>query len=417
MNTDVQPAGIVGVIGAGTMGSGIAQLAARSGARTLLHDPIPEALARGLEKARDGLRKEAAKGRLTQEQAQGAGERLQTVDDLAAFAPCELVIEAVPERLELKHELYRQLSEIVGADCVLASNTSSLLITAIAAGASNPERVVGMHFFNPAPVMRLLEIVAGVESSTEALALATATGEAMGKTVIVAKDGPGFIVNRCNRPFGLEALRMLQEQIADIETIDRIVRLEGGFRMGPFELMDLVGIDTGFEISKSFFEQSFGEPRWRPSPITARYVAAGLHGRKTGRGYYDYSRDPYRPPDPDPDPDPPARAGAKAQPALGGVLERIVCQVVNECAFALGEGVGSAQDIDTGMTLGLNYPRGPLAWADEIGLDHVLAVLDGLWEEYREERYRSAPTLRRLVRAGRLGRASGAGFFAYEAAP
>jgi 3-hydroxybutyryl-CoA dehydrogenase len=408
---------IIGVIGAGTMGAGIAQLAARSGARTILHDPLPEALERGSQQARGGLAKEAAKGRLSAEQADAAAGRIEPVDDLAAFAECDLVIEAAPERIELKHEIYARLSqEILSEQCVLATNTSSLLVTAIAAGASNPERVVGMHFFNPAPIMRLLEVVAGVESSPEALALATATGEAMGKTVIVAKDGPGFLVNRCNRPFGLEALRILQERIADIETIDRTVRLEGGFRMGPFELMDLVGIDTGFEISKSFYEQSFYEPRWQPSPITARYVAAGLHGRKTGRGYYDYSSDPYRPPDPDPGPDPPARADANLAPAGGGVLERIVCQVINECAFALGEGVGSAQDIDTGMMLGLNYPRGPLAWADQIGLDHVLAVLDSLWEEYREERYRPAPELRRLARAGRLGRASGAGFFAYEAA-
>ena len=397
------------------MGSGIAQLACRSGARTLLHDPIPEALQRGLERARDGLQKEAAKGRLTQEEAQAGIERLEAVDDLAAFAPCDLVIEAVPERLDLKHDLYRQLSEIVSEECVLATNTSSLLVTAIAAGARSPERVVGMHFFNPAPLMRLLEVVAGEQSSEQALALAHETGEAMGKTVIRAHDGPGFLVNRCNRPFGLEALRLLQERIADIETIDRIVRVEGGFRMGPFELMDLVGVDTGLEISKSFYEQSFGEPRWRPSPIAARYVAAGLHGRKSGRGYYDYSSDPYRPPDPDP----PAgdAADAKVRPAAGGVLERIVCQVINECAFALGEGVGSAEDIDTGMVLGLNYPRGPLAWADEIGLDHVLAVLDSLCEQYREERYRPAPVLRGLVRAGRLGRASDAGFFAYDAAP
>jgi len=246
--------------------------------------------------------------------------------------------------------------------------------------------------------------------------------EAFAETVIVAKDGPGFLVNRCNRPFGLEALRLLQERIADIETIDRTVRIEGGFRMGPFELMDLVGVDTGLEISKSFYEQSFYEPRWQPSPIGARYVAAGLHGRKTGRGYYDYSREPYRPPDPDRDPSPhppgtTAKTGAAANvaPPRGGVLERIVCQVINECAFALGEGVGSAQDIDTGMVLGLNYPRGPLAWADEIGLDHVLAVLDGLCDEYREARYRPAPELRRLVRTGQLGRASGAGFFAYAA--
>jgi 3-hydroxyacyl-CoA dehydrogenase len=424
-------ASVIGVLGAGTMGAGIAQLAARTGARTLLFDPIPEALQRGSARAREGLGKEAARGRITTEQADAAAERLEGVGELDALAPCELVIEAVPERIELKHELYDRLSkEIVAEECVLASNTSSLLVTAIAAAASHPERVVGMHFFNPAPIMRLLEIVAGEQSGERALALAHATGEAMGKTVIRAKDGPGFLVNRCNRPFGLEALRILQERIADIETIDRIVRTEGGFRMGPFELMDLVGIDTGFEISKSFYEQSFGEPRWRPSQITARYVAAGRYGRKSGRGYYDYSSDPYRPPDPDPpeaagvgagagtgtQAQPEDGAGAQASPAAGGVLERIVCQVINECAFALGEGVGSAEDIDTGMVLGLNYPRGPLAWADEIGLDRVLAVLDGLWEEYREERYRAAPELRRRVRTGALGRKAGAGFCAYDEA-
>src|SRR5271154_477957 len=295
-----RPAAVIGVLGAGTMGCGIAQLATRSGAQTLLHDPFPEALERGVQSAREGLAKEAAKGKLTDEQAKAAGERLQPVEDMSALAPCELVIEAAPERIELKHELYGKLSGIVSEDCVLATNTSSLLVTAIAAGATRPERGGGMHFFNPAPLMRLLEVIAGVESSQQALALALATGEAMGKTVIVAKDGPGFIVNRCNRPFGLEALRLLQEQIADVETIDQIVRMEGGFRMGPFELMDLVGIDTGFEISKSFYEQSFYEPRWQPSPISARYVAAGLYGRKSGRGDYDYSEGAgkHRPQDP-----------------------------------------------------------------------------------------------------------------------
>jgi 3-hydroxybutyryl-CoA dehydrogenase len=406
------PARTIGVVGAGTMGSGIAQLAARSGARTLLHDPLEQALQRGAQRARDGFAKEAAKGKLSPEEADTAAALIEPVDALEALAACELVIEAAPERLELKHDLYARLAEIVSDECILASNTSSLLVTAIATAASHPRRVVGMHFFNPAPVMRLLEVVAGEQSEERALAVAQRTGEAMGKKVIRAQDGPGFLVNRCNRPFGLEALRLLQERIADIETIDRIVRVEGGFRMGPFELMDLVGVDTGFEISKSFYEQSFGEPRWRPSPIAARYVAAGRHGRKSGRGYYDYSNDPYRPPDPAPRE---GGAAAKARPEPGGVLERIVCQVINECAFALGEGVGSAEDIDTGMVLGLNYPRGPLAWADEIGLDHVLAVLDGLWEEYREERYRSAPVLRHLVRDGCLGSDTGVGFFEYRA--
>jgi len=545
-------AAVIGVLGAGTMGSGIAQLAARSGARTLLCDPVPQALERGLERARDGLAKEAARGRLSEEDAQAACERLQAVAELSQLAPSELVIEAAPERPELKRELYERLSEIVSAQCVLATNTSSLLVTAIATAAGNPERVVGMHFFNPAPLMRLLEVVAGERSSDAALALASATGEAMGKTVIRAKDGPGFIVNRCNRPFGLEALRLLQERIADVETIDRICRMEGGFRMGPFELMDLVGVDTGFEISQSFYAQSFGEPRWRPSMIAARYVAAGLHGRKTGRGYYDYSEEGsgHRPEDP-PLPEAivpghgegvvviagsgvladelrtaaaqagyevrsphaptggvlpalivdceaapaereagtaaggqPDRRAAPSQPqggarlvlcargslaeldpagssvgfhvlsplsqaglveltrsegsspvaaaraerffralgkhvawvgdAPGLVLGRIVCQVINESAFALGEGVGDAHDIDTGMVLGLSHPRGPFAWADAIGLDHVLTVLTALCEEYREERYRPAPALRHLVAAGRLGRAAGAGFLTYD---
>jgi 3-hydroxybutyryl-CoA dehydrogenase len=544
-------ASVIGVLGAGTMGAGIAQLAARSGARTLLYDPFPEALARGIASAEDGLRKEMVKGKLREEDAAAASERLQPVEEMAALEPCELVIEAAPERLDLKHEMYAKLSEVVSERCVLATNTSSLLVTAIATGASHPERVVGMHFFNPAPLMALVEVIAGVESSPQALALARATGEAMGKTVILAKDGPGFIVNRCNRPFGLEALRLLQEQISDVESIDRICRLEGGFRMGPFELMDLVGVETGFEISQSFYAQSFGEPRWRPSMIAARYVAAGLYGRKSGRGYYDYSSGAgpgkHRPEDPaapdagspgggegvvviagagvladelraaageagyevrsphaptggvlpalvldcDPSPTQPAppaaaegrpdRRGTTPQPqggarvllcargslgmldpggsavgfhvlgplaqaglveltrsessspvaavraerffaalgkhvawvgdAPGLVLGRIVCQVINESAFALGEGVGSARDIDTGMVLGLSYARGPLEWADALGLDHVLAVLMALCEEYREERYRPAPALRRLVAAGRLGGASGAGFF------
>jgi len=521
---------VVGVLGAGTMGSGIAQLAALAGARTLVHDPLTEALERGIETARRHLARGAERGRYEPERAERAAAALQPAPDLEALAPCGLVIEAAPERLELKHQLFSALSEIVGPDCVLATNTSSLPVTAIARVATRPERVVGMHFFNPAPIMRLLEVVAGEESSEAALEVARAAGRAMGKDVIDAADGPGFLVNRCNRPFALEGLRAVRERQATPQEVDRICRQGGGFRMGPFELMDLVGIETGFEISQSFYELSFGEPRWRPSQLAARMVAAGRYGRKTGRGWYEYGPDgEYR----DPDPDPPAAGGGDGRllvvagrgtlaselrgaaadagwqvrepedaagevPALvvdcghdpddgpleggprlvlcaegslaalddggaaagfhvlpplaetqlveltrgldtadsavrgaeelfrtlgkhvlwcgdgpGLVLGRMVCQVVNECAFALAEGVGSAPDIDVGMRLGLNYPRGPLEWADAIGLDHVLAVVDGLWEEHREERYRAAPELRRRVLAGRLGRSSGEGFHTY----
>jgi 3-hydroxybutyryl-CoA dehydrogenase len=438
-------------------------------------------------------------------------EALQPAPALADLALCGLVIEAAPESLELKRALFSELAGLVGADAVLATNTSSLSVTAIAAGVPGPERVVGMHFFNPAPVMALLEVVAGDGSGEAALAVARAAGEAMGKRVIDAADGPGFLVNRCNRPFALEALRLVQERLATPELVDRIVRLGGGFRLGPFELMDLVGVDVGLEVSKSFFAQSFGEPRWRPSPLVERLVAAGRLGRKTGRGWYEYAEgEPRRPEDPpapelgggdglvivaghshladdlyetggyagwkmampgeapgevpflivdcgafeddDPlqggpqvilceaaplaalDPDGTAagfyalpeaglveltRSGTTSEAAAaaaesffaslgrhtewvadapGLVLGRIVCQLVNEACFALGEGVGSPRDIDDGMVHGLNHPRGPLAWGDAIGPAEVLGVLLGLHEEYREERYRPAPALLRAVR-------------------
>jgi 3-hydroxybutyryl-CoA dehydrogenase len=524
---------VIGVAGAGTMGAGIAQLACQTEARTLLHDPDPDALERGLKSITRHLDRGVQRGRITREDADHALARLAPAPRLEDLAPCELVIEAAPERLEIKRELLERLSEIVSADCVLASNTSSLLVTAMATAASHPERVVGMHFFNPPALMALLEVIAGVESSERALAVARAAGETMGKHVIEAVDGPGFIVNRTNRPFGLEALRLLAEQVATIEQIDRICRMGGGFRMGPFELMDLVGVDVGLDVSRSFYEQSFGEPRWRPSPITVKTVAAGHHGRKSGRGYYEYpSGGRHRPDDPEPppmgggdgmvviagdtqlaeelreaaadagwevadaleaaaagetpslildltggeEPDAPLQgapqaicchAGSLAASDPGGsavgfhalppltdaslveltrgldsadsaaratehffatlgkrtewvadapglVLGRIVCQVINEAAFTLGEGVGSAQDIDAGMVHGLNYPRGILAWADAIGLDHVLSVLDALALERGEERYRVAPRLRQLAWSGRLGQSTSEGFFRYD---
>jgi 3-hydroxybutyryl-CoA dehydrogenase len=524
----------LGVVGAGTMGSGIAQVAALGDFETYLHDPFPEALERGIGAVLAGLAKGAERGRWSADEAAAAETRLHPASKLEDLAPCELVIEASPEDLELKRELFSKLSQICPPDVVLATNTSSLPVTAMATAAARPENVVGMHFFNPAPLMQLLEVVAGADSSEEALATARAVGERMGKAVITARDGPGFLANRCARPFGLEALKLLAEGAADHATIDRIVRMGGGFRMGPFELMDLVGIDVGFEVSKSFWEQSFHEPRWRPSMIQARMVQAGRFGRKAGRGYYEYEQGkPHREDDPeqpsmreqdaviviegdsqvaeelwdmavntgyDPrrmselgnDPAtlyidgqigrlvednvaPPAGAsvcvlcaegslselglmfdgaiGFHVLPPLsetgvveltrsgsqddvasqrvehffrtlgkhvewvddtpGLVLGRIVCQLVNEACFAIQERVGSAGDIDTALRLGFNYPRGPLEWADLIGVEHVVATLDALYEELHEERYRAAPLLRRMIAEGRLGRWAGRGFFTY----
>src|SRR5215204_6416307 len=292
-----RPVTTLGVVGAGTMGAGIAQLGAAAGMRTLLHDPMPEALERGAEGARRGLSKWVEKGRVGED----AAALLEPVGSLDELAPCDLVIEAAPERPELKRDLFGALSVSCGDDVVMATNTSSIPVTSLAGAAARPENVVGMHFFNPPPLMPLLEVIRAEQSSDRVVELAQEVGRAMGKDVIVAADGPGFLVNRCGRPFSAEGLRLLQERAATHEQIDRVCRLGGGFRMGPFELMDLVGIDVGFEVAKSFTELSFGEPRWRPSPIQARMVDAGRLGRKSGRGYYEYAEDtPYRPDDPDP---------------------------------------------------------------------------------------------------------------------
>jgi 3-hydroxybutyryl-CoA dehydrogenase len=503
---------IVGVLGAGTMGAGIAQLAAASGADTLVYDPDKAALANGIRSIGDRLAREVEKGRLPA----GRAGMVEAAEDLDELIVADIVIEAAPESLELKRNLFGRVAGIVRDDCVLATNTSSLSVTEIAAGVPVPERVVGMHFFNPAPVMKLVEVVAGERSGDAALQTTRELGRAMQRHVIDAADGPGFLVNRCGRPFSLEALRIVQEGLATFEQVDRICRLGGGFRMGPFELMDLVGIDVGFEVSKSFYSQSFGEPRWRPSMLAARKVASGDHGRKTGRGWYEYPEDgEHRPPDPDPpeaggggvvvisgwsalaeelreaaeaaswrlaepgevpdlivdcggadhdhdedddheplqggpqvilcdegplaelDPEGSA-AGFFAAAPLGGLVEltrspstseaaaraaeafftsigrhvewvgdapglvlgRIVAQLVNEACFALGEGVGSPEDIDAGMVLGLNHPRGPLAWADEIGIEHVAGVVDGLAAGTGTDRYGLAPLLRRMRARG-----------------
>jgi len=482
----------LGVVGAGTMGAGIAQLGALAGVETHVHDPVADALASGIEKTRANLAKGAERERWSTEDADAAAGRLHTAAALDGLAGCDFVIEAAPERLDLKRELFQSLSAVCGPEAVLATNTSSIPVTFLATAAAQPENVVGMHFFNPAPLMRLVEVIRGLDTSDRAIAAARALGEAMGKRVILAADGPGFLVNRCGRPFYTEALRLLQERVATYEQIDRICRLGAGFRMGPFELMDMVGIDVGFEVAKSFNELSFGEPRWKPNPIQERMARGGRHGRKSGRGYYDYTGGEHRPSDPEPlEPSggenravtitgsgPVAEALARravaagfevlpergdvvevralglppmllcadqslrsygnsdavgfhvippvdeshlveltgerseqvelhwnrlgfhtewVEDAPGLVLGRIVAQLVNEALFAIGEGVGSPEDVDAGLELGLNHPRGAYSWGRTIGFDRVLAMLQGIWLERREERYRPAPL---LVRGG-----------------
>jgi 3-hydroxybutyryl-CoA dehydrogenase len=388
----------VGVVGAGTMGAGIAQIAALGGYRTAIYELDGKALERGLEQLRNGLRRGAERGRWSEQEATEALGRIETDTIIEALKDCELVIEAAPEDLDLKRNLFGRLASACSDGTVLATNTSSLSVTAIAAAVPDPERVVGMHFFNPPALMELVEVVEGDESGEQALELATEVGRGMGRTPIRATDSVGFVANRCVRPFFLESLRMLAEGVAPHDEIDRIVRLGAGLRMGPFELMDLIGIDVNFAVAKSFWEQSFGEPRWRPSPIHERMVASGRLGRKTGRGFYAYEKGtPHRPRDPDVDGERPIFDDDEleriAGPNAPRVLRRLGSTIANEACFALGERVASADDINTAMRLGYNWPLGSLEWGERLGWSRALGVLEEL-RDLQGDAYRPARALR-----------------------
>jgi 3-hydroxybutyryl-CoA dehydrogenase len=278
----------IGVIGAGTMGSGIAEVAAIAGCEVILYDVNNDALRNGMERIRADLKRSVEKIKMTDDDASAALARIHPRSSLDDLAPSDFVIEAALEDLETKKKIFQHLSDTTAAHAILSSNTSSLSITSIARFAKNPENVVGMHFFNPPPLMKLVEVVRGKQTSDETINATIALARAMKKEPVVCKDTPGFIVNRIARPFYGEALRLLAEGVADVETIDKIVRLEGGLHMGPFELMDLVGIDVNYAVTKSVYEQFFHEPRFRPHPIQRQMVEQGTLGRKTKRGFYTY---------------------------------------------------------------------------------------------------------------------------------
>ncbi|MCB0766563.1 MAG: 3-hydroxybutyryl-CoA dehydrogenase [Flavobacteriales bacterium] len=370
----------VAVIGAGTMGSGIAQVAAQAGHTTYLFDTRKEAVDKavaGLTKTFDRL---VEKGKLSAEEAKATLARIVPATDLKELAGCGLVIEAIIEDLGVKKRLVAELETILPHEAVLATNTSSLSVTAIAGACATPERVIGLHFFNPAPLLPLVEVVPGLATDgTLATRMATLM-QAWGKAPVVCKDTPGFIVNRVARPFYGEAIRIFEEGIADMPTIDAAMK-GVGFRMGPFELMDLIGNDINFTVTRTVWEAFFYDPRYKPSFTQQRQVESGRLGRKSGRGYYSYvdgASEPVIPVDP-------ALAAA--------IVERILAMLINEAADALFWQVASAADIDRAMTKGVNYPKGLLAWADELGAKHWLNVLLVLQARYGEDRYRPSPLL------------------------
>ena len=496
----------IGVAGAGAMGAGIAQVAAQAGHVVRLFDTQAGAAGKAIAGMSRMLGRQVDKGKLAAGEALAIAARVHPAAALSEFADCALVIEAIVERLDLKRALFTELEGIVAADCILATNTSSLSITAIAAGMKAPRRFAGMHFFNPAPLMALVEVVSGLATAPDVLATLHATASAWGKSPVAAQSTPGFIVNRVARPYYGEALRLLHERASDPATVDAVMRDAGGFRMGPFELMDLIGHDVNFAVSNSVYNAYFQDPRFKPSLIQQEMVAAGYLGRKSGRGFFEYG-DAAVPPSPQSEPArvfrgkviargslrliaplverlraagviidtlpaetwigtgylqigdcvivltdgrtatahaagsnfanllkldlaldyatakrcAVARADQCSDQAFGNAVAvlqaaglavsrlddapalavmRTVSMLVNEAADAVQQGVCSAADCDTGMQKGVSYPRGPLAWADAIGADIIVDVLDHLHAHFGEDRYRVSPLLRRKLQSG-----------------
>ena len=377
----------IGVIGAGTMGRGIAQIAAQAGHKVVLCDSNDEALSAAKTDLENILRRLESKNRLDGKTAAVVLANIHFYKSVDECRNCGMIIEAIVENLSLKQQLFQSLEKIAPADTILASNTSSLSIAAIAGKCAQPERILGIHFFNPAPLMPLVEIVPGIQTTKSYVEKAKLIVESWGKTTVIARDTPGFIVNRVARPFYGEALRILEEGIADVATIDWAMKSIGGFRMGPFELMDLIGNDINFTVTKTVFETFFFDPRYKPSFTQQRMMEAGLLGRKTGRGFYDYRENA-------------TQTAPKTDREIGVmIVNRILAMLINEAADALFWQIATCEDIDLAMTKGVNYPKGLLKWADEIGLDIVLRRLENLHVEYSEDRYRPSPILRRMVKS------------------
>lgn len=374
----------IGIVGAGTMGGGIAQVAAEAGCQVTLVDASEEALTRHESTLKAIMDKLVAKGRRTQAQADAALGNIKRTPELDMLSSADLVIEAIVESLEAKQKLFQTLEKVVSKDCVLATNTSSLSVTGVASACGHPERVIGLHFFNPAPLMGLVEVIPALQTDSALGSYALETISSWGKFPALVQDTPGFIVNRVARPFYSEAIRILEEGLASVEDIDASMRALG-FRMGPFELMDLIGHDVNYAVTSTVHAAFFGDPRYRPSHTQRQLVAANWLGRKKGRGFYAYNSE--------------GKHNTTGQ-AMDSVGQRILTMLMNEAADAVFWQVASPEAIDTAMQMGVNYPKGLLAWLDDRGAQDVVAEMEALHMRYGEERYRCSPLLRDMARTG-----------------
>lgn len=376
----------IGIIGSGTMGAGIAQVAAQNGNQVIVIDTNLEALEKAKKGIESTLQKLVDKQKITTEKSVEISNAITWENQFEVLKNCDLIIEAIVENLTIKQNLFAALEAIVSDECILATNTSSLSITSIAAICKKPERVIGIHFFNPAPVMELVEIVPALQTSVEVTSKAISIIDSWNKKTVTAKDTPGFIVNRIARPFYSEAIRIYEEGMASVETIDYAMKTIGGFKMGPFELMDLIGHDVNYMVTETVWTSFYFDPRYTPSFTQKRLVEAKWFGKKSGRGFYNY-----------------AEGAVKNNPEssdavlLENIFIRILVMLLNEAANALYLNIANKEDIDLAMTKGVNYPKGLLKWADEIGISNCMDILDTLYDEYREDRYRCSPILRRMA--------------------
>ncbi|WP_298426605.1 3-hydroxyacyl-CoA dehydrogenase NAD-binding domain-containing protein [uncultured Kordia sp.] len=385
----------VGIIGSGTMGSGIAQVAATAGCIVKLYDTKQVALDKSKAALEKILNRLIQKGRIDEAEKSRIQGNISYVDSLKDLGDSDLTIEAIIENLDIKQKVFSELETYLSDEAIIASNTSSLSIASIASSLQKPERCIGIHFFNPAPLMKLVEVIPAIQTSQEVLDKATQTIADWKKVVAVAKDTPGFIVNRVARPFYGESLRIYEEGLADFATIDKALRTLGGFRMGPFQLMDFIGNDVNYTVTETVFTAFYFDARYKPSFTQKRLSEAGYLGRKTGKGYYDYDENGKqitRHSELD--------SESNNNELANQIFDRVLVMLINEAADALFLNIASAEDIDNAMTKGVNYPKGLLAWADEKGIDWCVKTLDALYDEYHEDRYRCSPLLRKLNREG-----------------
>lgn len=373
----------IGIIGSGTMGIGIAQVAASSGCKVYLYDANIAQTEKSLGALRSTLAKLVNKQKITQEESDGIIGRIVSCVSLSEFKNCDLVIEAIIENAEIKKKVFAEVEATVSENCIISSNTSSISITSLSADLQHPERFIGIHFFNPAPLMPLVEIIPGLLTKKSLDFEISELMKSWKKIPVIAKDIPGFIVNRIARPFYGEALRIVEENIATPEQVDDAMRTLGNFRMGPFELMDLIGIDVNFAVTTTVYKDYFHDPKYKPSLLQQRMSEARLLGKKTGKGFYDYAESAAKP------------EPLKDEKLYKEVFMRIISMLINEAVEAKRLKIASDEDLEMAMQKGVNYPKGLLAWGAEIGYDKVSDTLQNLYNKYQEERYRQSPALQK----------------------